>query len=307
MKSQARVAVTSRSFSKHETLRAELLARYENVTFNDAGASLAGDTLVDFLAGHSKAITALEVINESVVSRLPELRVVSKVGVGIDMIDIAALKRHDVKFRFTPGTNSRSVAELVIAFAIILLRHVGQANQELLAGKWRQLKGRCLTGQTVGVVGCGHVGQDVIRLLRSFGCRVVMFDVEDHEKFCAEYDVTRVSLDELLKGSDVVTLHVALNDATRQMINAERLNLMKSSAILINTARGGLVDEAALRVALQTGQLAGAGFDVFADEPPADRELLNLPNFFATPHIGGSTEEAILAMGRAAIAGLEDA
>jgi phosphoglycerate dehydrogenase-like enzyme len=307
MKSEDRVAVTSRSFSRHPILRAELLERCRNVTFNDAGQSLAGDSLVEFLQGHSRAITALEVIDESILCRLPELRLISKVGVGTDMIDFAALKRHGVHLSWTAGTNRRSVAELVIAFAIIMLRHLVSSNADLRAGQWHQPKGRCLSGQTVGIVGCGNVGQEVVRLLEPFGCRVLAYDVVEHPEFYAEFGVTAVTLEELLDHSDVVTLHVGLNDATRQIINAECLDRMKSTAILINTARGDLVDEAALKTALQAGELAGAAFDVFAIEPPVDTQLLVLPNFLATPHIGGSTEEAILAMGRAAIAGLEAA
>jgi D-3-phosphoglycerate dehydrogenase len=307
MKNQARVAVTSRSFSRHLVLRAELLERYEHVTFNDVGVSLAGHSLVEFLRGHSKAITALEVIDETVVSHLPELEIISKVGVGTDMIDLVALKRLGVRFSWTAGTNKRSVAELVVAFAITLLRHLVPSNLDLRAGAWHQPKGRCLSGQTVGIIGCGNVGQEVINLLEPFGCRILTFDVIDRSEFCGSHDVTQVTLEQLLSESDIVSLHVTLNDSSRHLLNADRLKLMKASAVLINTARGDLVDETALKVQLKNGQLAGAAFDVFATEPPADDELLNLKGFLATPHIGGSTEEAILAMGRAAIAGLETA
>ena len=304
MKSPERVAVTSRSFSKHPVLRAELLDRYPNVTFNDAGASLAGDSLVAFLQGHSKAITALEVIDDSIVSRLPELKLISKVGVGTDMIDQAALKRHGVQFSWTAGTNKRSVAELVIGFAIALLRHIVPSNQDLRGGSWRQAKGRCLSEQTVGIVGCGNVGQEVVRLLAPFDCRILIFDMVDRSDFCAVHKATAVELEELLSEADVVSLHAALNESSRRLLSRERLSLLKPSAILINTARGDLVDEAALKSLLKDGKLAGAAFDVFGAEPPSDHELLNLKTFLGTPHIGGSTEEAIVAMGRAAIDGL---
>ena len=294
------VAVCSRSFSRHPVLRAELLERYEEVRFNDEGASLAGEALATFLDGRRKAITALERVDEALLSRLPELRLISKIGVGLDMIDRDALERHGVELRVHPGTNSRSVAELVVAFAIALLRHVPQAAGELRDGTWRQPKGRCLTGRTVGIVGFGHVGRDLARLLEAFGCRLLVHDVRPVEGY------ERVELVELLREAEVVTLHVDLNDATRGMLGADRLALMRDDAVLINTARGGLVDEAALKAALTEGRLAAAALDVFATEPPDDPALLALPNFLGTPHIGGSTEEAILAMGRAAIAGLDD-
>lgn len=307
MKDPTPVAVTSRSFSRHPVLRAELQARYANVTFNDEGKSLAGDELVSFLRGHVKAIMSLEFVDESILSRLPELRVVSKFGVGLDTFDLEAMQRREVLLAWTGGINKRSVSELVIALAIALLRHVIAANHEVRSGVWRQRMGGCLSGRTIGVIGCGHIGADLIYLLKPFGCKVLCHDIIVPRDFCEEADVKVVGLEDLLRNADVVTLHVPLNESTRNLLNAERLALMKPTAILINVARGQLVDEHALKAMLMSGKLAGAAFDVFATEPPDDAELLCLPNFLATPHIGGSTEEAILAMGRAAIAGLDAA
>lgn len=299
------IAVTSRSFSRHEVLRTELLERYSNVRFNDEGRALAGDDLVAFLQGCVKAITALERIDEAVLSRLPTLRVISKVGVGIDMIDVAAVERHGIKLSWSRGTNSRSVAELTIAFALSLLRHVSTVNRELREGVWRQHPGRTLSGRTVGLIGFGSVGREVARLLQPFGCTLLCYDVADTSVHRADLDVTATSLEELLQLSDVVSLHLDLNDGSRNILDRQHLALLRPNAILINTSRGHLVDEVALKDMLVEGRLAGAAFDVFAVEPPDDAELVRLPNFLATPHIGGSTEEAILAMGRAAIAGLD--
>jgi len=302
---KTRVAVTSRSFSRHPVLRAELLARYPNVTFNDSGKSLDGSELIAFLKGHEKAITALERLDERVFSSVPELRVISKFGVGLDMIDLEAMARHGVKLGWTGGVNKRSVSELVIAFAVVLLRHIPEAMREVANGTWRQHVGRQLSDRTVGIVGCGHIGKDLAILLRAFGCRVLVHDIRDFPEFYATYQIIPVGLDELLHTADVVTLHLPLDDTTRGILSAARLALMRPEAILINTARGGLVDECALKAMLQVGRLAGAAFDVFATEPPEDVELLRLPTFLATPHIGGSAEEAVLAMGRAAIEGLD--
>ena len=205
----------------------------------------------------------------------------------------------------TGGVNRRSVAELVIAFAIAMLRHVPASNREVMAGTWRQHVGGHLSGRTVGIVGCGHVGKDLVPLLRAFGCPVLVHDIRDFADFYASHDVQPVDLDTLLMRSDVVTLHVPLDISTRNMLDVRRLALLKKTAVLINAARGGLVDEAALKAMLKEGRLASAAFDVFAIEPPQDAELLSLPNFLATPHIGGSAQEAILAMGRSAIDGLD--
>ena len=302
-----RIAVTSRSFSRHPILRAELLAKYPDVTFNDQGLALAGESLIAFLKGHERAITALERLDEKVFAALPELKVVSKYGVGFDMIDLDAMTRHGVKLGWTGGVNRRAVSELVIAFAVMLLRHLPAANAEVRGGAWRQHAGRQLSDRTVGIVGCGHVGKDLAVLLRGFGCRVLAHDIRDLLDFYSRHGIEAKPLDDLLRESDIVTLHLPLDASTRGMLTAARLELMRRDAILINTARGEIVDEGALKAMLKQNRLAGAAFDVFAVEPPQDAELLNLPNFFATPHIGGNAEEAILAMGRAAIAGLDAA
>jgi D-3-phosphoglycerate dehydrogenase len=301
------VAVTSRSFSQHPKLREELLARYQPVTFNETGESLFGDRLIRFLRGHTKAITGLERIDDRVLAGVPELKVISKYGVGLDMLDLAAMSRRGVALGWTGGVNRRSVAELVVSFAIALLHRVPAASDDVQIGKWRQLVGRQLTGRTIGIIGCGHVGKEVAILMRAFGCRVLAHDLLDFPSFYARHEVTPVPLDVLLAEADVVTLHLPLDDSTRGMLSGARLAGMKRGAVLINTARGEIVDEAAVKAMLMEGRLAGAAFDVFAIEPPADFDLIRLPTFIATPHIGGSTEEAILAMGRAAIDGLDRA
>lgn len=293
-----KVAVCSRSFSRHPVLRAELLERYPETTFNDEGLSLKGSTLIDFLRGHAATIIGLEVIDEAVLAALPELKVVSKYGVGVDMLDLAALERREVGLGWTAGVNRRSVAELVVAFAIALLHRVPSCNQEVRSGTWKAVLGRELTGATVGLVGFGHVARDVAKLLGPFDCRLLVHDLVAPES---------MDLDQLLAQSDVVSLHLPLTEETRGLLDERRLRLMKAGAVLINTARGGLVDEDALKRLLQEGHLAGAGFDVFAAEPTLDLELVGLPNFLATPHIGSSTAESILAMGRAAIAGVAEA
>jgi D-3-phosphoglycerate dehydrogenase len=305
MTNKTPIAVTSRSFSAHESLRAELLASYSDVRFNDEGLTLSGAGLVDFARGRRKLITALEPLDEEFFSALPDLEVVSKYGVGCDMIDMVAMAHHGVRLGLTPGVNRRSVTELAVAFMISLLRHLPLANAEMRAGVWKNRKGRELSNRTVGIVGCGHIGKDLATILRGFGCTVLAHDILDFPGFYAAHQVEAVRLEDLLRRADIVTLHVPLDDGTRNMLNADRLRLMKPDALLINVARGDLVDEVALKAMLKDGSLAGAGFDVFAAEPPQDNELLRIPNFLATPHIGGSSEEAVLAMGRAAIEGLD--
>lgn len=299
-----RVAVTSRSFSKNIILRKELLEQFPNTTFNEAGASLAGDALVAFLDGHDRAIVALEKVTDSLVAQLPRLKVVSKYGVGLDNIDVDALRRHKRRLGWQGGVNRRSVAELALSFMITLLHSVPRGAQVVRDGGWQQVPGRQLTGKVVGIIGCGHVGKDLVCLLRPFGVTLLVYDVVNYGEFYASHGIEAVGLDELLQRADVITLHLPLDRTTQNILDAARIARIKTGAVLINTARGGLVDEAAVAAALNSGRLFGAAFDVFAQEPPKDNALLNLPNVLVTPHIGGSSEEAVLAMGRAAIHGL---
>lgn len=301
------VAVASRSFSKHPLLRAELSKRYSNVIFNDKGMSLKGNELIAFLSQAQMAILGLEKIDAQTLQQLPDLKVISRFGVGLDTLDLEAIKARGIKIAFTKGANKRSVAELVIAFALICLRQLTIVNQELLSGKWIQHKGQQLSEKTFGIIGLGAVGKEVVHLLKPFNCRICIYDVVDHQAYCRENNVEQMSLETLIKNADIISLHIPLSNETQLLLNEQRLQLMKPSAILINTARGNLVDEIALYELLKIKKIAAAAFDVFANEPPVDRNLLGLANFFATPHIGGSTEEAILAMGLAAINGLEDA
>ena len=301
------VAVASRSFSKHPILRNEVLKRYPDAKFNDKGLSLKDDTLIEFLQGYEKAITALEIIDETVLSELPNLKVIGKFGVGLDMIDLNALKNHGVKLGWLGGVNKRSVSELVVSFSIYLLHRIEYANTEVKKGEWYQVKGRQLSECTVGIIGCGHIGKDLVSLLKPFNCNILAHDILNFDDFYQENSISAVGIEELIQKSDIVTLHLPLDESTKNIISRNRIKMMKHNAILINLARGGLIDEDALKIAINENKIAGAALDVFAVEPPADNEFALMDNVLVTPHIGGSSEEAILAMGMAAIDGLENA
>jgi D-3-phosphoglycerate dehydrogenase len=301
------VAVLSRSFSQNPTLRAELTARCPNAVFNETGRSLAGDELVAFLKGHDGAIVALEKMDAAALAAASDLRVIGKYGVGLDNVDLHACVAHGIKVGWTGGVNRHSVAELTIAFAIAALRHMVRSNREILGGAFRQIQGRELRGKAFGLIGCGHVGKEVVHLLKPFGVRILAHDIRDFSDFYNAHGVSSVSLDQLTTEADIISLHVPLTPATRMLFDANRLARLKPGVILINTARGGLVDEAALSEALKSGHVAAAAFDVFSPEPPVNDALTGLVNFISTGHIGGSTAECVLAMGRSAIDGLFNA
>ena len=299
------IAVCSRSFSKNKILRDELKLKYKNVKFNDEGLTLIGSTLVEFLSGFDKAIIALEQIDENILSQLPDLKVISKYGVGLNNIDMDSMRKFKVKLGWKEGVNKRSVSELVVGFAITMLRQLHICNNEVLSGEFNQIIGKQLTGKTFGIIGCGNVGKDLVKLLQPFGLKLLVFDIVDYSDFYNKYNIKKVTLDALLTQSDIISLHIPLNNSTKNILNKKKLSLLKRDAILINTARGGLIDEKILKNILMNNRIAGAAFDVFSSEPPTDFELLKLSNFFGTPHIAGSSLEAILAMGMSAIDGLE--
>lgn len=302
----AKVAVASRSFSQNPVLRAELLERYENVTFNEEGVQFEGEKLIGFLRGHDKCILGLERVDDSLLAALPELKLISKYGVGLDKIDMEAIRSRRVRFAWKGGVNKRSVAELALSMMIVVLRKLQTSFDQIREGVWKQQVGGLVSGRTVGIIGFGHVGRDLAGLLSVFGSRVLVHDILDLSIEAKSLGAEQVPLQTLLKESDIVTLHVPFDESTRHMIAAAQLSTMKPGSVLINTARGGLVDELALESALNNGPIAGAAFDVFEVEPPRQTRLIRHPKMFATQHLGGSAYEAILAMGRAAIQGLDD-
>jgi phosphoglycerate dehydrogenase-like enzyme len=301
------IAVASRSFSRNAALRAELSARYPDAVFSESEHILGGAELIAFLRGHDRAIVGLERIDADVLTQVPELKVISKYGVGLDAVDVDAVAIRGVRLGWTGGVNRRSVSELTLGFALALLHRVPETSAALRKGCWDKAVGRQLTGRTIGIIGCGFVGQDLVKLLAPYECRVLANDIRDYPDFYREHRVTPVPLSRLLVESEIVTLHVPLDRSTSGMIGAAEIAQMRAGSFVINAARGGLIDEEALASALESGHLAGAACDVFAIEPDAHPRLLALPTFIGTPHIGAGTQEAQLAMGRAAIEGLETA
>ncbi len=233
-------------------------------------------------------------VTEALLERAPRLRVVGRAGVGVDNIDLDAATRRGVLVMNTPGGNAVSVAEHTLALLLALARSVPQLNAAIQAGRWEKAgaAGIEMRGKTLGLLGLGRVGSEVARRARALEMRILAHDPYISENVAEEAGVEMVSLAELLARSDFISLHAALSPATEKIITAATLNKMKRGARLVNTARGELVDEAALAEALRSGHLAGAALDVFAAEPPRGSPLVGLPNVIATPHVAGSTEEA---------------
>ncbi len=285
-------------------LRDELRSRFKNITFNDQGKSLTGQELIDFLKNHDRAIVALEKIDVDILNDLPELKVIAKYGVGLDNLNLTALDQNGVQLGWTAGVNAQAVAECTLGLALNIVRNLHISNQIVKLGDWKQIKGRQLSSLTYGILGCGHVGKALIKLIKPFGAQILSHDLLDFPDFYSEYGVQKVNLEELLRKSDILSIHIPFNASTINFVNQNALSMMKPGSFLINTARGGLVDEDALLSFLNSGHIQAAALDVFAQEPPTNRALVEHPQVFVTSHLGGSSEEAILAMGRAAIQGL---
>jgi D-3-phosphoglycerate dehydrogenase/(S)-sulfolactate dehydrogenase len=242
------------------------------------------------------AVRSATKVTADVLAAAGKLRVIGRAGTGVDNIDLPAATRKGVVVMNAPGGNSISVAEHTLALLLALARQIADASTSTRAGKWEKKKfssGRELAGKVLGVVGTGAIGSLVSERARAFGMRVIGYDPLLTAEAAQKQGIELTSLDELFKRADAVTLHVPLTEQTANMVNAQRLSTMKPGALLVNCARGGLVDEAALAAALKGGQLGGAALDVFEKEPPApDHPLFACANFIGTPHLGGSTEDA---------------
>jgi phosphoglycerate dehydrogenase-like enzyme len=300
-----KVAVTNGLFAEHPVLRRELLERYPDATFREERKTPTEDEVIALLDGCDGAIVGMEPITERVLAALPQLKVIGKMGIGCDTLDFDALRKHGILFGYTAGTNRLAVAELTLSYMIAALRWVMPLNLAMRNGERPRMRlGKGLTGRTVGIHGCGNVGKEVVRLLQPFNCEIIVHDIVDYADFYRENGITPVSFDELVDRSEVLTLHVPKTAATIGLYTADVLARLRPDCVLINTCRGGIVDEAALTERLATNKLAAACFDVFAVEPATVDTLINLPTMLASPHIGAATDEARISMGMAAIEGL---
>lgn len=228
------------------------------------------------------------------------LKIIARAGTGLDNVDVEKAKEKGIKVINTPGANGISVAELAIGLMISCARHIAKGTTDLKNGEWtkKQLKGHELYKRTVGIIGFGNIGREVAKRLLAFDMRVLAYDPFVKE---TDMNVEIVDLDTIFKESDFITIHVPLTNETKHLVSKDAFEKMKDGVILINAARGGVVDEEALYNALVSGKVYAAGLDVFEVEPPTDelrKKLLELPNVVATPHIGASTVEAQLRVGQ---------
>lgn len=271
------------------------LQQLRKVAEVDLRLGLTPAQLKEILPGYDALVVRSQTkVTADVLAAGTRLRVVGRAGTGVDNIDVDAATRQGILVVNAPASNSVAVAELTIGLLLALARRIPQAHASVREGRWERGKfmGWEVRGKTLGLVGMGRIGTEVARRARALEMELLAYDPFISPDRAAQLGVQPAALDELLARSDIVSIHVPLTETTRNLFDAERMRLMKQGSYLINCSRGGIIDEAALLELLKTGHIAGAALDVFANEPPDNSPLLDLPNVITTPHLGASTVEA---------------
>lgn len=270
-----------------------------NVILNPYNRPFTFDELLPHLPDVDAVIAGVDDWDEAVFEKAPRLKVVTRFGVGVDNFDLASATRHGVQMGNAPGGNAQAVAEMTVAGVLCALRDVVELQAAAQRAEWPRAVGRELRGRTIGLLGFGAIGRAVAQLFTGFGAEMLAFDAYPDTQTAARLGVQLVSAEELLARSDVVCVHLPALPETRRFINAERLAAMKPGVVVVNMARGVLVDSQALRAAVDSGQVAAAVVDVYEHEPvQADDPLLGSPHILAFPHTAAETEETYTRIGR---------
>ncbi|MEN4044801.1 phosphoglycerate dehydrogenase [Sulfurimonas sp. NWX367] len=301
-----KIVATSPSFSKNKILQEEVYKYFPEAKLNLDGKRFNQDELIEYIKDAEALIVGLEPVNEEVLQHCKNLKIISKYGVGLNNIDKEACKKRGIAIGWTGGVNRLSVAEMALGFMLMFSRNLFMTTNELKSGVWNKSGGFQLSGKTVGIVGVGYIGKELVRLLKPFGCKILVNDIINQDEYYTQNDLIEVSKEELYRESDFITVHTPQDESTYNFITLNEMKMMKKTAYLLNTARGGLINENDLKYALKNGIIAGAAIDAYVEEPPTDKEFLELPNLICTPHIGGNAKEAVEAMGMSAIKHLRE-
>lgn len=300
----ARVLITTRIFTSNPAEAALDVLReagHEPVIASVPGAYLDAEGLHRQLTGIAGTMASSEPYTRETFQMFPELQVVARMGVGYDAVDLEAAQDHEVAVMIAAGSNDTTVAETTVALLLALARDLGRYFETTSAGGWVRPATTELRDKTIGLIGLGRIGRSVVQRLQGFEVDVVAAEPYPDSDFVAEYGVQLVDIDKVFRRADFVSLHTPMTDVTRQVANERTLGLMRPGSFLVNTARGGLVDEVALRAALDSGQLAGAALDVRTSEPPPEGDdLAAHPKVLATPHMAGVAVESVERMAIAA-------
>jgi D-3-phosphoglycerate dehydrogenase len=300
------IVATSPSFSKSVLLQHEIYRFFPDAKLNIEGKRFNKKELISYIKNADGIIVGLESIDDEVLEACPNLKIISKYGVGLNNIDLDACKKRDISIGWTGGVNRLSVAEMVLGYMLMLSRNLFVTSNQLKKGCWNKNGGGQLSNKTVGVIGVGYIGKEIIRLLRPFNCKIMVNDIILQNDYYYKNNLIESSKDEIYKHADIITIHTPLDSTTQNLINKESFAMMKKTAFVLNSSRGGIINEYDLKMALQNKVIAGAAVDVYVEEPPTDSELLSCENLICTPHIGGNANEAIEAMGLNAIKHIQE-
>ncbi len=289
----AKVLIATRSFGSTSQMPWKLLAEHGFEVMQLDINKATEEELADAFREVDAAIVGSRLISAALIAGSPKLKVICMHGVGVDHIDLEAARLHRVVVCNCPGANADSVADLAFCLMLMVSRDILNANASLKRGEWGRHSGTLVWGKTLGLIGMGRIGQAVAQRALGFQMRVLVYDPFIPTESVEGIGAVPTSFDELLAEADYVSLHAPNTDQTHALINADTLGKMKPTAILINTSRGELIDEEALYQALKHKRIAGAGLDVYREEPPTHHDLINLPNVVATPHMGAHSTEAI--------------
>ncbi|MBD5641792.1 MAG: phosphoglycerate dehydrogenase [Desulfovibrio sp.] len=294
--------VTPRSFGKENP---DLFLRLERagleVVRNTTGATLDEAAMLRLLPGCAGIIVGLDPLGRKVIDSDPELRAISKYGVGLDNIDLELCAKRGIKVSRTLGANTNAVADYALALILGVARRVALIDRRCREGDWGKITTLDVFGKTLGIVGLGAIGKQVARRAAGFEMRVLASDEVWDEEFANANNVVRADIDRICAEADFISLHCNLTDRTRNLINEDRIAMMKKTAIIVNTARGELIDEKSLLAALEAGRIWGAGLDVFASEPPENPDWYRLDNVIMGSHCSASTRGAVELMGSMAV------
>lgn len=299
-----KLVILSRSFAKSSNLPIEYLEQYPDLDYKILRNNSPEDRdhVASQIGNANAVIVGSDVIDRYVIDKCPNLKVISKHGVGLDNIDLDSANNRGIVVTKTINANNEAVADLTLLMMLAIQRDFSKnlINPDILDWIPKNLSND-LFEKTVGIIGYGEIGKSVAKRLAGFSCKILVYDPSFNGEDLSGILVKQTDLEDLYKISDIITLHVPLNDSTRNIINKDAISKMKHGVAIINTARGGLIDEGALYQALINGKVKGVGLDVFAKEPPIGEPLLNLPNVVATPHIATHTLESNMRMGIKAV------
>ena len=291
-----KIGVTTTTFAQFSSEPLKLFrSKVYDIVLNEKGRKLNEEETTEFIIDCDGVIAGTEIYSKMVFDKAPKLKVISRLGVGMDNIDLELAKKRNIKVFKTKTTPALAVAELTLGLILDLLRKISFQSSQLKNGIWNKKMGSLLAGKTLGIIGLGTIGKKLVEISQGFGLKYMAHDIQQDEGFAKNYDIQHCQLDELLSGSDVVSIHLSLSKETNNIIDCDALKKMKRDAILINTSRGEIVDEKALTEALDKELIAGAGLDVYREEP-YNGPLLQYDNVITTPHIGAYAKEIRIQM-----------